>query len=689
MYPNYSPRPGGGASLGAFTPSDPFTSHFYKSYRAEEKVLPASFYEKFCMSVPKWAEIPLPFLRKQFSSVLREALLVCSPGQVFTVSFYCFLLAMMVAVFVLTSLPYTPILLGVAVVFPLIVLVGFYVYPFLKIKMDRMAVVGEAPLAILYLVISLRVSPSLEKAVSYASKNVPEPIGREFKFLMWDVELKTKNSMQEAMFAYSARVKKWAPGYSDALYLVTNSVNEPTNKSRLAVLEKAMSQALDNTKGIMENFARGLGLPVAVTNALAILLPVLGLVMAPLASVFMQQAGALPAMLAIVYDFFLPIVLGLIVLVILAGRPATFSDIDIRGDPDLPAEGHYRVKGVGDIPLNLVCLGIFLALSFITILVAINTGGVVFSPNPLKAVGAPMGYNALNTIPLIAAVGISCGIYLYANNVQKLKARDRIQEIEREFAASLFQLGNILEQGKPLEEAFEIAARGMKGTHSAEFFTRTVHNIRTMGMPIRKAIFDPEYGAMRTFSSSLMKNVLGVIIESADSGPIVAAQTTLSISSYVQNIQKVQEKIADNLADSITAMKFQSAVLVPLISAVIVGLTQMVTNILLAMSRNVSDLMSSSTNVGLYSVFSSSLFNIGNVMQGSYLQMVVGYYTLVLLTTLGFFTAGLAYGVHDRIAIQMNVGQSLALGIIIYSVIVFFIVTVFGGLATSLVSQTV
>jgi Flp pilus assembly protein TadB len=670
----------------SFAPGDPLTSHSFKTYRFEEKIEPATLYERWCCSVPKWAEIPVPFLRKKFEEWLKEALLICTPEQVFTMSFYSLLFAMLGAVFIITSLPSNQIILGVCVIFPLIVFGIYYLYPGLKIRMDRMAIVGEAPLAILYLVISLRVSPSLEKAVSYASKNVPEPIGRQFKFLMWDVEMKSKVSMQEALLSYSAKVKPWAPGYSEAIYLVANSVTEPSNKSRLSVLEKAMSQVLESTKSIMENFARGLGLPVAVTNAMAVLLPILGLVLAPLASIFMKQSGALPAMLFILYDFFLPFTLIFIVLVILSGRPATFSDIDLSGDPDIPRNGYYRLKSGREVPLVLVSFAIFLALSFVTLSIAVSTGGAVFFPTPAQNIGSSTGYTAMNTLPLMAALGISVGLYFYANNIQKMKGRAKILEMEREFASGLYQLGNILEQGKPMEEGFEIAARSMRGTHTADFFNTTVRNVRQMGLPLRKAIFDPKSGSMKRTSSTLMRNVLGVIIESADSGPIVAAQTTLSISSYIKNIQAVQDKISDNLSDSVTAMKFQTVALVPLISAVIVGLTQMVTNILLAMSKQMSDLMTSGGDMGgMYALFSADLFNIGNVMQGSYLQAVVGFYTLLLLGTLGFFVAGLSNGAQDRIAIETEIGNSLLVGTITYSIIVMIIVAIFGGLVGRLV----
>ncbi len=670
-----------------FTPEETalFTSHYFKAYRSEEKIEASTLYEKLCTSVPKWAEIPMPLSKDSFAGTLREALLVCTPNQVFTMAFYSFMFAMFLSVFGLTYLPYSGILLAVAFATPFLIAGVYFLYPIIKIRMDRMAVVGEAPLAILYLVISLRVSPSLERAVSYASKNVPEPIGREFKFLMWDVSMKTKNSMKDAVGAYSAKVKSWAPGYSDALYLVANSVEEPSNKSRLAVLEKAMENALESTKSIMDNFARGLGMPVAVTNALAILLPILGLVMAPMASMFMKQAGALPTLLVLVYDFFLPAVLFGVVLLIISRRPSTFSEIDISGDPEIPKEGYYRIKGAGDIPIGLVCFAIFIVLAFVSISIVISTAGGVFLPSPPKGMGNATGYTALNTLPIVLALGISIGLYYYLKNVQKIKSRKRIIEMEREFASSLFQLGNILEQGKPLEEAFEYSAKGLKGTNSAEFFVATIRNVRQMGFPIKRAIFDPKYGSMSKVSSTLMKNILGVIIESADSGPIVASQTTLSISNYIRNIQNVQEKITDSLSDNVTSMRFQALILVPLISAVIVGLTQMVTNILLAMSKQVGELFSGAENTGIaMSLFSTSLFNVGNIMQGSFLQIVVGIYTLILLATLGFFVAGLSNGIQDRIEVEMNIGKTLFLGTIIYSIIVVVIVTTFTGLTEGL-----
>lgn len=84
--------------------------------------------------------------------------------------------------------------------------------------------------------------------------------------------------------------------------------------------------------------------------------------------------------------------------------------------------------------------------------------------------------------------------------------------------------------------------------------------------------------------------------------------------------------------------------------------------------------------------FIQQMINIKGVMQGSFLQVVVGFYTLTLLALLGYFVGGLQNGIEDRIGIQLSMGRSLALGTVIYIAVATVVVLVFGGMGTMVTS---
>ena len=107
-----------------------------------------------------------------------------------------------------------------------------------------------------------------------------------------------------------------------------------------------------------------------------------------------------------------------------------------------------------------------------------------------------------------------------------------------------------------MEEAIKEAARALKGTRSAVFFQRSIENIEQFGYPPEIAFFDPKVGAVRLFPSSMIKNVLEIILGASKKSTAASAAAAQSISVYLQNIQKVEAKVEDLLSESIASMKF-------------------------------------------------------------------------------------------------------------------------------------
>lgn len=660
-------------------------SYYYKKFRAEEEPPPETFYEKVCSFIPKEAELP-PFMDEApLKKVLREALITARPNAVVSLGVYSFMFFLFLSLLALNILPPSDIVSGIALLMPFILAGVVMFYPYWRMGTVRMGILGQSPLAVLYLVISLRVSPSLEKAVSFASKSVPDPIGKEFKLMMWEVQMKIHLDMKEALLVYSRRVKEWAPGFSNALYLVANSPDEPSDELRVRTLEKSIKLSLDNTKLKMEGFARGLGLPVAITNAMGVLLPVLGLVMAPVASIFIAK-GSVAVPLTVIYDFFLPFVMILIVVYILNARPGGFSKIDLKDYPEIAPQGKYRLEmGKGktlDIPAFLPALGVFLLLSSVTFMAIFASGGRILSPEIPQ--GATTGGSALITLPLIVAFGIAVGAYFYLSSVQKLELRSRISSMEQEFSSALFQLGNILDQGKPMEEAFQRAGQDLKGTTTADFFDKTISNLTTGGMPLEMAIFDEKFGSIKSFPSSMVKNIMAVIVESANEGPRVAAVTTLSISNYLKNLQSVQNKVEDVLSEHVAAMQFQSLFLIPLISGVVVGLSQLITSIILKIAVEVESVFAGGALQSYSGSFIDSMINIQGTIQASFLQLVVGFYTVILLVIMGYFVGGLKYGIDDKIGIEETLGTTLMVGSLLYGLVTAVVALIFGALSATM-----
>ncbi len=659
--------------------------YYYSLYKSEEVRTFENIYEKVINKIPEGYMPASAFgLEKYIEPAIEDARLQVTPAEVMGVSIYALVISMLLSTLLVFFVPGQSLVNIVALLLPLLITGSVSAYPFLKAKMRKMAILGQAPLAILYLVISLRVTPSLESAVAFAAKNMPNPVGREFRQMMWSMELRAKTTVENALYAYSKSIKDWAPGFSDGLYLVASSVNEPTEKLRIATLEKAINLTLESTENIMESFVRALDMPVMVVNAMAILLPVMGLILAPVMSIFTGGSNiGVPLMIS--YDVFLPLLVFTLILIILSGRPGSFSQIDFSLSPDVPPWGVYPVKREGgetiNIPIAPVCLMVFFLFASINLYLGLLTNGRIFMPMIETGTGA----SALSTSPIIMGTGISLGLYFFLNSRKRVKVRNKVRELEREFASALYQFGNVLDQGEPIENAMRTTAMNMEGTESSQFFHDTVRNVEEFGLPLQMAIFDDRYGSIKYFPSTLIRNIMKVIVESSDKGPRSASMTAMSISKYLQNLQNVQNKVEDLLADAITSMRFQGLFLIPLVSGVVVGMSQLITSIITSISQQMNQIFSSG-GVASSGMIMGGVLNVQGIIQPSFLQLVVGIFSQLMFLLMGLFIGGLDSGPEDMPSIMLNMGQLLLVGTFFYIITTAIVSLVFGAIGATLVS---
>jgi hypothetical protein len=253
---------------------------------------------------------------------------------------------------------------------------------------------------------------------------------------------------------------------------------------------------------------------------------------------------------------------------------------------------------------------------------------------------------------------------------QLLIEREKYKEVEAEFTSSLFQLGNRLGDGMPPEIAFSKVLESVKGTSTEGFFRLVNQNIQQLGMSVENALFNPKRGAIVFYPSHLIETSMRILIESSKKGLQVAARSLMSISDYVKNIRKIDERLTDLLADIISDMKSNMTFLAPLLSGIIVGLSGMITSILstLSSSINSKDLAGSTSGFGLGGVL--NIFNPQAMIAPYWIQISVGIYLIeiifILSSTLVIIKSG-----KDELAETAEIGVNLKRGIFLYLIIAF------------------
>ncbi len=447
------------------------------------------------------------------------------------------------------------IIVGAAVISPLSKLPS-YIANRWRLKSSNQMV-----LCILYIVMYMRHTSNLEHAIKFAAEHVGNPLALDLRKIFWDVETRRHNTIRESLDSYLEKWKDTNQEFVQSFHLIEGSLVEPSEKRRVELLDKALDVMLEGTYDKMLNFAHNLHSPITTLHMLGVILPILGLVMFPLIGSFM--GGSIKWYhIMVLYNILLPLMVFFVGLNILTKRPTGYSESYLMD------EGMRKDKG-------LVFVSFFLAFIFIV---------MGFMPVILHSIGyqdftfmggnflgyqcdgkcGPFGLGSLLMSFLVPlGLALSFGMYYKTRTKGLIEIRKKTKRLEKEFAGSLFQLGNRVGDGIPLELAFEDVAKSLKGTDTGNLFKLVSMNIRRGGMGVKEAIFDSERGALKFFPSAVIEGGMKVLIESAKKGPQVVARSLISVSQYMERIHRVNMRLKDLLAEIISSMKSQISFMAP------------------------------------------------------------------------------------------------------------------------------
>ncbi|MEW5761228.1 MAG: hypothetical protein AB1779_10745, partial [Candidatus Thermoplasmatota archaeon] len=203
-------------------------------------------------------------------------------------AFIAFLISLLGALSILLLVPVDmcalPIVLFLPLIIPLFVLIFLRNYPISLAERIKVHTLGRMPEVINYLVMSMRLSPSLNKAIGFAAENVDEPMATALKKMLWDVYMRKYNSIEDAFLAFAYEWGEWNDDFKRSLYAVRSAELESSIEGIHRGLEKATDIILTGTKRRMENFVYSLTSPTFVLFSLGILLPMILGAMLPMAS---------------------------------------------------------------------------------------------------------------------------------------------------------------------------------------------------------------------------------------------------------------------------------------------------------------------------------------------------------------------------------------------------------------------
>jgi hypothetical protein len=409
---------------------------------------------------------------------------------------------------------------------------------------------------------------------------------------------------------------------------------------------------------------------------LGVILPTLGLALLPLASTLLK--GLLQWYhVFILFNIIVPFFVFYLTTNILAKRPGGYGETELlEQNPLYPkyASNHYYWTAFA-IVLPIFLIGLIPLLFHYTPLplwLGIpNDASFEQLGIPLLGNAKVFGYTTGGTGPfgmgaLLLSLFIPLGIVILFSFVFNAKTKEIIHQrnatraLEKEFNSSLFQIGNRLSEGIPAELVFAKVAESARGLRTEEFFRRVNYNIQQQGLSVERAIFDPHRGALIFYPSQLIATSMKVLVESAKKGLNIAAQSLMSISEYVKNIDKINERLKDLLAEIVSDMKSNMTFIAPLLAGVVVGLAGMITLILSKLEL----LELAGAELGNLQAI-VEIFQVEHMIPPYFLQISIGIYLiqiiLILTNTLVIIDSG-----EDRLQKTYLTGKNLQRGIGLY-----------------------
>ncbi|NOZ80587.1 MAG: hypothetical protein GXP63_02845 [DPANN group archaeon] len=672
----------------------------------KQDILPAKFtyYEKACNIAEKILQVKPD---KKKAALIQESIdvthLNITPAGVTSFSILLPLLVVIFGSLITYALFQSSFFIFIMVITGLVLMMVFGKLPQMFANNWRMSASNQMVLAVFYIVTYMRHTSNLENALNFASQHISGPLALDFRKILWDVETEKYESIKESLDLYLESWRKWNMEFIEAIHLVESSLYESGNDRRLTLLDKALDVILTETYEKMLHYAQNLKSPITMLHMLGIILPILGLVILPMVVSFMD--GIRWYHLATLYNVILPISVFYMGKNILARRPTGYGDVDISEYiPGLKDKKKIQVR-IGGFTLLVspiyLSAGILLVMGIIGLTpVILHTIGMehaeFFGADLLgyrisKTTGKEIGPYGLGasilSIAIPLAFGIAIGIYYKLTSKNVLKIRDKAKKLENEFASALFQMGNRLGDGIPVEVAFGKVAKIMEGTVSGEFFSEVDGKIRRGGMNVDRAIFDEEHGALKDFPSNIIESSMKVLIESAKKGPRIAAQALLNIARYIKEIHRVNERLKDLLADVISSMKSQITFLTPVIAGIVIGITSMVMTILGKLGEQIKTAQVGAAGGG--AIAGGGLGNLfGDGIPTYYFQIIVGLYVVQIVYILTILANGIENG-SDKLNERFLIGRNMMRSPLTYAIIATVIMVIFNTIATKILPSAI
>ncbi|MBI3334581.1 hypothetical protein HYZ97_03780 [Candidatus Pacearchaeota archaeon] len=671
-----------------------------------------SVYERWALALGNLVHLKIADKdRIKMEQELSDAHISVTPSQALTLSLFSFILVFLLtlligtAYFLITSL--FPILF-IALGFLASIFVFYYTYTMPRRLANAWKLKASAQMipAVLYVVVYMKHTSNLERAIEFASQHLEGPLALDLKKIFYDVEVGKYTTIKQSLDRYLEKWRMYAPEFVESFHLIESSLYEPSESRRVDILEKSLQVILDGVYEKMLKYSRDIRSPLTNVYMLGIILPTLAIALLPLASTLL--GGILRWYhVMVIFNILIPLLVFYLTSEILLKRPGGYGESSVLElNPDYKtfiARKPWIIAAAIALPLVLIGLLPFLfqvtwftstfnlqsdytygqlGLSFLE-----ETKIFDFKQTPAGKTG-PFGLvGVLLSLFIPLGAGLFFGIAYHQKTKTLIESRERTKRLEEEFTNSLFQLGNRLGDNIPAEIAFARVAESTQGQMTHSFFALVNQNIQELGMSVDRAVFDKKRGAIIYYPSPLIATSMRILLESVKKGLQVAARSLMSISEYVKNIQKINQRLRDLLAEIVSDMKSNMTFLAPLLSGIVVGLAVMIATILNKLQAFQETLGGETGAAGLANISSiTNIFDITTMIPPYFIQAIIGIYIIEIIFILTSALVTVDSG-KDTLKEKYELSRNLRTGLMLYLLTALVALLALAILASVVLSQ--
>lgn len=573
-----------------------------------------------------------------------------------------------------------------------------YTFPAFKADVTKIKIADESLDLMLFLSMNLRTNPSLVDALRKASINTGGHLGRDLTEIMWHVETDYGKTVNSELTSKMENWRRYSSEFVESLGFLMDSTSQ-RGEERNKMIDRGQSKMISDIQEKMSQYARDLSSPVKVLNMIGVMLPLMGLIMFPLITIFLggeQSVGGLTLFVSIGYIIILPLFLFYFVKRLVSRRPGAYSQPTLNHVKDLPPKDKIIlnirgkkfkfplmltsliVGGIIALPGILYYLNLFLTMAIIDTTFIIE-GGSISGVSEWSSF-IEQQYKIENLVPNVLTGmtliwGMTAGLitYFYGRSYRRIQIREKINKIEDKMILALTELQNEVSKNKPIENCFNAMVKkldrsGLQNHPLKQFFEESFAEMNLRNKPFGEAIYGKDL--IYDYPSPLLINTMDVINKSVSLGPKAVENNISNIRMYVQNKEDVESTINKLLDSVVGQMELQAKYIAPIITAAAGGLALVIVEVLFALSQALDEVSETLAVGGQSSINVSEnvalIQNLDQALPPTILILITGTYLIEVSLILSYFTNGMENG-FDEISRDIKTARFLLIGITIYS----------------------